>query len=292
MEIYNNVIDINKSIISQIFIDKNKGPHEAEKYKRILAVGDIHGNFSKLINVLKKVKLNSNDFLIFLGDYTDRGTENKKVIQFVLELYDQPNIMFLLGNHDLMLLDHFIKCAKRVLNKTILIQDIDTITNTDFISVFKEMLVYNYNYLPNGGLATLQEFNLFHADDLKLFKHYLQVIWELPMILPININNQDYIFVHAGINPNKKLNEQDPYDLLWIREEFYNTYNGNYQIVVGHTPTLVFDNTKALPIFKKNNIIMCDTGPFIPAGKISVVDVMTKKYWQSYSDLELSLGVE
>ena len=287
--IINQDFNINESFISQIFIDGNKNAHKTDKYKRILAIGDIHGNFSKLINVLKKAQLTSNDFLIFLGDYTDRGNENKKVMQFVLNLYDQPNIVFLLGNHDEMLLEHFTKCAYKVLHKQITINDINNLSNSQFIDIFKEMLVYYNNYLPNGGQTTLQEINIFNSDDIKLFKHYLQVIYELPMILPININNKEYIFVHAGIDPNKDLDKQNIYDLLWIRDEFYDNYMGDTTVVVGHTPTLAFNTSQPLPIFRHNNIIMCDTGAFIPNGKLTIVDIMTKQYWQSYSDIELGL---
>ena len=30
----------------------------------------------------------------------------------------------------------------------------------------------------------------------------------------------DYVFVHAGVRPGVAIAEQDPDDLLWIREEF------------------------------------------------------------------------
>ena len=42
-------------------------------YKRILAVGDIHGKFNALKSLWKKLHVTDDDLVIFLGDYVDRG---------------------------------------------------------------------------------------------------------------------------------------------------------------------------------------------------------------------------
>jgi serine/threonine protein phosphatase 1 len=34
-------------------------------------------------------------------------------------------------------------------------------------------------------------------------------------------------------------------------------------------------------MFLKNNIILCDTGACIDGGKLSYVDVLSKKFWQA-----------
>ena len=44
------------------------------QYRRILAVGDIHGMYKKLIALMDMVRFNpAEDLLVFLGDYIDRG---------------------------------------------------------------------------------------------------------------------------------------------------------------------------------------------------------------------------
>jgi serine/threonine protein phosphatase 1 len=105
---------------------------------------------------------------------------------------------FLMGNHERMFLD-FLQGKERAL------------------------------FLYNGGTATLESYgglsripaaHLSFLDRLRLY-----------------YETQDCLFVHAGIRPGIPLQEQDPNDLLWIREEFY-AYPGRFSktVVFGHTP--------------------------------------------------------
>ncbi len=48
----------------------------------------------------------------------------------------------------------------------------------------------------------------------------------------------DYLFVHAGIRPGVALEEQDPEDLLWIRDQFLESNADHGKVVVhGHSPS-------------------------------------------------------
>jgi len=66
-------------------------------------VGDIHGNASSLAAVLKSIQEIGAKKIIFLGDYIDRGPDPKQTIDLVLDL--KVETVFLLGNHEAMLLD-------------------------------------------------------------------------------------------------------------------------------------------------------------------------------------------
>ncbi|MCU6325969.1 serine/threonine protein phosphatase, partial [Enterobacter quasiroggenkampii] len=47
----------------------------------------------------------------------------------------------------------------------------------------------------------------------------------------------DFLFVHAGIRPGIPMEQQDPEDLFWIRDEFLNSTENHGKLVVhGHTP--------------------------------------------------------
>ena len=62
-----------------------------------LVIGDIHGCFSELRELLDQAGLNSEDTIIALGDIVDRGPETPEV----LELFrPRPEARSLLGNHE------------------------------------------------------------------------------------------------------------------------------------------------------------------------------------------------
>ena len=84
-------------------------------------------------------------------------------------------------------------------------------------------------FLYNGGEATLESYGgvgEIPADHLA-FMNRLVLCYE----------TDDYLFVHGGIRPGIPLEQQDPKDLLWIREDFY-AFPGRYPktVVFGHTP--------------------------------------------------------
>lgn len=69
---------------------------------------DPHGHYTELKEALLDAgydETNDNHQLIGLGDYFDRGTENGKMAAFLLDQWEKGKAKFILGNHDIMLLD-------------------------------------------------------------------------------------------------------------------------------------------------------------------------------------------
>jgi serine/threonine protein phosphatase 1 len=73
---------------------------------RLLAIGDIHGYLSKLEKLIAEVRPTTEDQVVFLGDYVDRGPDSKGVIDYLIEFAKSfPKTVFLQGNHEQMMLD-------------------------------------------------------------------------------------------------------------------------------------------------------------------------------------------
>ena len=92
--------------------------------KRIVAFGDIHGDFNALINVLKKANIINNNYdwiagntyLVQTGDILDsknrggglwKSNQEKKVINFLINLREKAEkyrgkVILLIGNHEIM----------------------------------------------------------------------------------------------------------------------------------------------------------------------------------------------
>lgn len=194
--------------------------------ERILAIGDIHGCYAKLVSLMEKVNINPvKDALVFIGDYIDRGDRAKEVVDFLIELKKRmPSTVFLLGNHEHMLLDYLS----------------GENSNPFLFNGGQKTL---NSYLGKGRLSYSQDpKSVFPPEHLEFFNS-LVPYYEL----------EETIFVHAGLRDGIPLERQDLFDLLWIREEFYySKFNFGKTVIFGHTP---FSQP-----FILNNRVGIDTG--------------------------------
>ena len=76
-------------------------------YPTMIAIGDIHGSIGALKKLMRAIK-EKYDFksvrLVFLGDYVDRGEDNKATLEYLIKLKEKyPHFIFLMGNHDYMI---------------------------------------------------------------------------------------------------------------------------------------------------------------------------------------------
>jgi len=102
------------------------------------------------------------------------------------------------------------------------------------------------------------------------------------------------MFVHGGFDPQKPISVQNKEDFVWDRKLIdhalkVNVINPDYQlsefkeIYIGHTPTTKLDSTTPL---KLCNVWDMDTAAGW-GGRLSIMDVETKQYWQSDLTSEL-----
>lgn len=172
---------------------------------KIFAVGDIHGCLISLENLLDRLPISwGKDYLVFLGDYIDRGPDSKAVIELLVELKKEypERIITLKGNHEWML-ERFLKGI-----------DIET-------------------YLYNGGETTLRNYFNYKTGKIEIPSEHLEFLKNLKLYFEL----ADYIFVHAGLRPGIPLELQTEEDLLWIRDSFYLSEKEFLKVIVfGHTP--------------------------------------------------------
>jgi serine/threonine protein phosphatase 1 len=64
---------------------------------RYFIIGDIHGCYDELRDLLDKAALNSDDQIISIGDLVDRGLDSASVVEF---FRDTPNADSIMGNHE------------------------------------------------------------------------------------------------------------------------------------------------------------------------------------------------
>lgn len=72
-------------------------------YDQIFIFGDIHGCFTAFNNFISKHPLTDKTCYLFVGDYTDRGLENKEMVSWLLDNYQKKNVVLLKSNHTIHL---------------------------------------------------------------------------------------------------------------------------------------------------------------------------------------------
>ena len=200
---------------------------------RLYAIGDIHGCADLLVKLLDQIVVHDEGLaeiehkkLVFLGDYIDRGPNSAAVLDILIHhLPKGYETIFLKGNHELMLLEG-LENERAALT-----------------------------WLMNGGLKTIASylpaliFNWKKGQPLKLIKKFQQTLpnSHLRFFQKLQLSTQcgDYFFVHAGVHPDRPLEEQKEQDMLWIRDRFlFSRKNFGKIIIHGHTPAKKVDEAE------------------------------------------------
>ncbi|MGF6355592.1 serine/threonine protein phosphatase 1 [Paenibacillus sp. 4624] len=221
-------------------------PEREEIHLRRCVISDIHGCYDEFNALLKQVHYDpSQDELILLGDYVDRGPKSKQVIEQIINLRQEHQIVVLKGNHDAMM----VKA---------LTHDVEE---------------YDLHWIRNGGLQTLasyldiaydgdqMDWRAYAQDKQWMRSHYMHHLRFLDE-LPLSYEVPGYIFVHAGINPDvPDWRNQSERDFIWIREPFYSRPTALQDIVVfGHTPVQYLQDEPGIWMDPRGDKIGIDGG--------------------------------
>lgn len=245
---------------------------EAPDGFRVYAVGDIHGRVDLLDRLHTMILEDASDarpgvekVVVYLGDYLDRGLYSKELIDFFL---DDPlpgfEAVYLRGNHDQYFLDFLVDPDK----------------GASWLRFGGDATVYSYGVrIPDEVTPALRM--VYIRDRLleAVPRRHLAFLGDLELARVIG----DYLFVHAGVNPDRPLSKQTPEDLLWIRDAFLESERDFGKVVVhGHSVTSV-------PEVRENRIGI-DTGACYSNNLTCVVLEGVGKRFISTADAASSAG--
>jgi serine/threonine protein phosphatase 1 len=226
---------------------------------RTLVIGDIHGSLKALEQVIERASVSKNDKLIFLGDYVDGWSQSFEVIQYLLELNKTNECVFVRGNHDTW-------CEEWL--------------NTN---------IANEIWLKHGGEATVKSYlSASHEDKINHLAFYNSMVNYF-------IDSENNLFIHAGYSsmhgPQAEVYatnyswDRTLWEMALVMDKRVEKESRLYpkrlklfnEIYIGHTPTLNYDVDIPMNAI---NIWNVDTGAAF-YGKLSILDINTKEYWQS-----------
>lgn len=257
---------------------------------KTFVIGDIHGGLKALKQVLDRSGFNNKkDKIIFLGDYVDGWSESAQVIQYLIELQKEAEgrHIFIRGNHDKWCEEWF------------------------------ETGIKHPYWIPQGGKATVASYISTALVGDKEHQKFFKGMHDY------YIDEDNRAFIHGGFISRKGVGyEQHRADYYWDRDMWglalmldgreeetknngkYSRFRKHKEVFIGHTSTL---SQKIKPHYKeyqddrqpKNGGIMIpmnrcnvwnlDTGGG-RSGKLSIMDIDTKEYWQSDMVKELYPG--
>lgn len=195
--------------------------------RTIYAIGDIHGHLDLLDALTALIQADAEraaepgrPLWVFMGDYIDRGPQSHAVIERLIAWTADPaqECVALCGNHEFALIK-FLGDAS-----------------------------FGPTWMNWGGLPTLRSYGVnppalgvdaegWEAARVAFADNLPPSHRDFLLDLPFTHEVGDYFFVHAGARPGTSLLDQQPDDLLMIREEFMAGAPGFEKIVVhGHTP--------------------------------------------------------
>ncbi|HEV2900030.1 MAG TPA: metallophosphoesterase [Pseudaminobacter sp.] len=190
----------------------------------IYAVGDVHGCLDELLSLERAIVADGKDLpsrkiIVMLGDYIDRGPASSQVIDHLMA---PPPAGFericLVGNHEVVMLDYIDgrlglpDWMSMGAASTLLSYGIDTDRLSQIYRSGRQIDDVIRKAIPASHIAFLRS-------------------------LPILVEAQRFVFVHAGLRPEVDLGRQSDDDLVLIRSEFYERAHLLKKYVVhGHTP--------------------------------------------------------
>lgn len=197
--------------------------------KRYFVCSDLHGQY----DLWKQIKdyMNENDTLIFLGDAIDRGPWGVKIMQ---EMLADPRVVYLLGNHEDMMLDWWLSRGER-----------------------EEYGCLNH-WFQNGGNPTYSAFmELDFTQRDELIKKLLKLKYEEEITAYIGSDSLKIYLNHAGSSPHNVLHNR--HTCLWRRDHFkWKWPKDNPDVVIhGHTPKIYMEKQYGVK-FEKDMVTYCN----------------------------------
>jgi serine/threonine protein phosphatase 1 len=213
---------------------------------RHLAIGDIHGCINALRSLAEFVGFRSDDIIVTLGDYIDRGPNSRAVVDFMIELGEASSHIALRGNHEIMMLES------------------------------RDNAGWFHSWISYGGKETLASYTHAESDaDAGPFADIPDSHFDFIENKLVSYYESDsHFFVHASVDPAVELADQSDAALYWRKYKDPQPHCSGKIMVCGHTA-----QRSGLPASNGHSVCI-DTWAH-GEGWLSCLDVDSGTVWQS-----------
>ncbi|MDO4550673.1 MAG: metallophosphoesterase [Planctomycetia bacterium] len=202
---------------------------------KLWVIGDIHGYSLALERLLDNIVPGTDDTVVILGDYIDRGPDSRGVIQRLFRLQRECHMVPLLGNHEEMMLQTL--SAEFCRNHHLGIWLADDLMKKSAWTRVSEMFGGDKHqqikkmWLSVGGRQTLMSYGVSDASEIIL--QHLQFLAECK----VYYETEHAIFAHAGYVYDRPMSQQPREPILKTRLSKYvpQPHISGKKVYVGHS---------------------------------------------------------
>ena len=138
-----------------------------DQYRSVYVFGDIHGCYEPLHEFFRTHPFSPVDCYVFAGDYLDRGTQNREVMDFLMSIRDEPNVWLIYGNHE-QWIEHTVRKEFDTIRSKVYknatypeIQSIDPIELKRFCRKLVPFVYFEYHgkeyFINHGGMTAMPD---------------------------------------------------------------------------------------------------------------------------------------
>lgn len=230
---------------------------------RIYAIGDVHGCFPLLVSLLQKIEEDQRQrapmetHVVLLGDYIDRGPQSREVCELLHAMRDSAYFHCLMGNHEETMLN-VLDGNRMALRFWLKYGGEETLLSWGL----EPDLIARAYLSESGQWQLIEAFRERVSPDLVGWMRGLRS----------HHQHGGYLFVHAGVRPKCRLEEQSEEDMRWIREPFLSSTAWHpWRVVHGHSQS---ESAEIL-----HNRIGIDTGAY-RTGMLTAIGIEDDDAWE------------
>lgn len=226
---------------------------------KTVVIGDIHGGYKALVQLIDKAVLPKDTRYVFVGDYVDGWSQSFEVVSFLMDFAKKRECVFIRGNHDELFYQYLLNGTS------------------------------NPMWLSQGGRSTIESYRHISKKDKKEHLRFFENLENY------YIDSYNRLFLHAGFaNQNGPQYEYYENTVYWDRtlwemvcamdvdlpeydERYPKRLKQFKEIYIGHTPVTRIGSEVPANFANVHNM---DTGAAY-RGKLTMMDVDSKEIWQS-----------
>ncbi|MBQ9080164.1 MAG: metallophosphoesterase [Clostridia bacterium] len=203
---------------------------------------NLHGCYTKFMELLRQIKFKDRDVMYILGDIVDYGDEP---MELVCDLSMRYNVFTIAGEHD-------FRAARMLSGFQKMLSSGNTSPDAKYIAEMQA-------WMQDGGKSTLDGYR---ALDAEMKEGALDYLSDMGLYEEISVGGKKYVLVHAGLGDLAEGGEGE-----CAPEKFFNApvdptsrpMQGK-TVIIGHIPTSEIAGAEDNCIYRGDGVIAVDCG--------------------------------